>query len=81
MSKKHEAISELLDLIGAAWAVRSDKYIDPNDPLENQQKGRKTYHIFPVRTAPYQSSIKRFDTLQSISDWIDDVLHGRNDEY
>jgi len=64
-------ITEKLIEKGMAWAVRSDKYTDPNDPLEDQVNRRKTWHIHPNASYPHQNDIVRFDTLAEIEEWIE----------
>jgi len=66
----HRQITQGLKEIGAAWAVRSDKWCSPNDPLDDQIKGIKTYHIHPDRSYPHQNSIKRFYSLAEIAAYI-----------
>jgi len=63
-------ISKCLKARGAAWAVQAAKYCSPDDPLENQIKGRRTWHIHPDANYPHQNSIKRFDTLDQIEQWL-----------
>lgn len=74
MSKQHDRITQQLHDIGAAWAVRSDKFCDANDSLEAQQAGRKTYHVHPDREYPHQSDVIRFGSLRTIENWINDLV-------
>ena len=73
MSKRHDRITERLSAIGAAWAVRSDKFCDANDSLEAQQAGRKTYHIHTEAEYPHWNYVERFESLTEIEDWLDEV--------
>jgi len=66
----HQQITQGLREIGAAWAVRDDKYCSPNDPFEAQQRGEKTYHIHPDAAHPYQNDIRRFYSLAEIAAYI-----------
>lgn len=66
MSKQHDRITKKLQEQGRAWAVRSDKYIDPNDEFG----AKPTYHIHPNATYPHQSDICRFDSLNEIEEWL-----------
>ncbi len=70
MSKQKTKITARLQNIGAAWAIRTDKFCDANDPLENCAAGRKTYHIHPDQSYPHWNSVQRFDTLAEIEDWL-----------
>lgn len=55
-----------LEAIGAAWAVRSDKYIAPEDPFG----AKPSYHIHRDRYDPDRSGIKRFETRKQLENWI-----------
>lgn len=68
-AQKDRITAELLK-IGACWAVSSDKFCSPDDPLEDQAAGRATYHIHPDRTEPRAEYIQRFDSLRELEDWI-----------
>lgn len=70
MSKQHQRISKKLQQKGAAWAVRSDKHVSPNDPMQDQIDGRKTWHVHPDASHPHQGCILRFDTLAEIEKWL-----------
>lgn len=72
MSKQHDRITRKLAELGMAWAVRSDKFCDPNDPLEDQMAGRKTYHIHPDAARPHQNDIRRFDSLKEVEEWLEE---------
>jgi hypothetical protein len=61
----HREVEDLIQNVGAAFATRGDKYIDPNDPLGS----KPTYHIHPDRHEPWQNAILRFRTLQEIADY------------
>ena len=70
MASKAQVIARL-DQLGMAFAVRTDKYTDPNDPFGARQRGEKTYHIHPDRSYPSVMTIKRFHTLQEILGFCD----------
>ena len=70
MSRKARITRRLAEL-GMAWATREDKYISPNDPLEDQIRGRATYHIHPDASYPHESHIKRFASLREIEEYLD----------
>lgn len=61
-----DRVNSGLEQIGACWAIRSDKFIDPSDGYE----AKPTYHIFPDATNPYNNSIIRFLSLKEILNWI-----------
>jgi len=69
-SKKKDRITKGLRKIGAAWAVRSDRYCSPNDPLEDQIEGKRTYHVHPDASFPHQDNIKRFRNLDEVQAYI-----------
>jgi excisionase family DNA binding protein len=71
MSERVQQITARLQAIGAAWAVRSDKFCDPNDSLEAQAAGLKTYHVHPDAGFPHWNDVVRFRTLDEIEDWIE----------
>ena len=62
----HQQITKKLSEIGAAWAVRSDKYVDPNDGYG----AKPTYHIHPDASYPHQDSIKKFDNLDEVAGYV-----------
>lgn len=62
----HAQITAAMQQLGMAWAVRSDKYVDPNDPFGS----KPTYHVHPDHSYPHQNSIKRFDNLAQVSDYV-----------
>jgi len=55
-----------LEEIGACWAIRSDKYIDPSDELGS----KPTYHVHPDREYPHVMYIMRFESLDMLWSWI-----------
>jgi hypothetical protein len=59
-------IEQGLEDIGACWAVRSDKYISPNDDFDAEP----TYHVHPDASYPHQNHIKTFDSLRELWSWI-----------
>ena len=73
MSKQHDRITKRLSTIGAAWAVRSDKFCDAKDSLEAQQAGRKMYRIHPDAEYPDWVNVERFESLTALEDWLDEV--------
>ena len=68
--KKKDRITKGLREIGAAWAVRNDRYCSPNDPLEDQIEGKRTYHVHPDASYPHQDHIVRFRNLDEIAAYI-----------
>lgn len=72
MNQKDRITKKLLER-GASWAIRSDKFCDPNDSLEAQAAGKKTYHIHPDASYPHWDSVQRFDSLAAIEDWLDET--------
>lgn len=58
-----QQITQKLQSVGAAWAVRSDKWISPNDGFG----AKATYHVHPDASYPHQSHIKRFDNLEEVA--------------
>ena len=63
-------LTNRMEKLGMAWATRSDKHVSPDDPLGDQVRGRRTYHVHPDRSEPYSSAVKRFDTLQDLGEYI-----------
>ena len=61
MNKKQ--ITQKLAAVGAAWAVRSDKHVSPNDGFG----AKATYHVHPDVSYPHQNHIKRFDNLDEVA--------------
>lgn len=59
-------IEQGLEDIGACWAVRSDKYISPDDDYD----ARPMYHVHPDASYPHVRSIKRFESLNELWSWI-----------
>jgi len=70
MASKKQVTKRLAEL-GMAWAIRSDKFTDADDPYGARVRGEKTYHIHPDRSYPSVTAIKRFRTLQEILDFCD----------
>jgi len=66
MSKQHDRITKKLQEQGRAWAVRTDKFIDPNDDFG----AKPTYHVHPNASYPHQTDICRFDSLNEIEEWL-----------
>ena len=64
-----QRISEELSQIGAAWALRDDKYISPDD----EWGAKPTYHIHPDQSEPYSFRVKRFRSLKEIQMYIASV--------
>jgi hypothetical protein len=62
-----QQIERGLEEIGACWAVRSDKYISPQDSYD----AKPTYHVHPDAKYPHERAIKRFGSLDSLMNWID----------
>ena len=70
MSAQKARITKQLEKRGMAWAVRADKFCDPNDPLENCAAGKRTYHIHPDASYPHWNSVERFNSLREIEEWL-----------
>ena len=68
-SKKQ--ITTRMRALGMAWAIQSDKFVSPNDPMGAQVRGEKTYHVHPDASEPWQNAIKRFRTLNELSEYLD----------
>lgn len=81
MSPQHERITRKLTALGAAWAVRSDKYTSPDDSLDDRASGRKTWHVHPDASEPDQRSIRQFDTLAELEAWIQARKDGSEWQY
>lgn len=62
-------ITKRLESIGAAWAVKDEKYIGTNDPGD-PWKLKPTWHIHPDCTYPHINNIARFESLRDLSEWI-----------
>lgn len=74
MSKRKERITAKLVRLGAAWAVTQDKYVDPNDPIDDPADQAATYHVHPDASNPHQGDIFRFVTLDALEEWADGEL-------
>lgn len=75
-------VEQGLEDIGACWAVRSDKYVSPNDDFDS----KPAYHVHPDASEPRQNSIKRFESLDALHSWIQAckqsaALHEKDGEY
>ena len=71
MTKQHEMVTKGLTEIGAAWAVRSDRYICTNRQCCDYLAGdRRAYHVHPDASYPHQNSIKRFSNLDEVAGYI-----------
>lgn len=79
MSKQHDRITQRLRKLEMAWAVRSDRFCDANDPLDDQIEGRKTYHIHPNASYPHQLHIVRFDSMREIEEWLKEEVVAREE--
>ena len=69
MANKKQITTRMRKL-GMAWATSSDKHVSPDDPLGEQVRGHKTYHVHPDRSQPWQNAIRRFDTLRDLEEYI-----------
>lgn len=69
MSREQERLTRKLAEIGAAWVLTPEKYLDPSDPLEDQETGRKTYHVHPDASNPHPADILRFGSLIELRAW------------
>jgi len=58
-----QQITSKFAALGMAWAVRSDKFQDVNDD-------RAYYHVHPDASYPHQNSIKRFDNLEEVAEYV-----------
>ena len=68
MTKKAK-VREALREVGAAFAIRSDRFMDPSDPYGAQVRREKRYHIHPDKSQPEVTAMLRFRTLDEILDW------------
>jgi len=68
MAKK-DKVRKALAEVGAAFAVRSDRFTDPSDPYGAQMRGEKRYHIHPDASRPEVTAMLRFRTLDEILAW------------
>ena len=59
-------ITQKLQGLGAAWSVRNDKYLSPDDPLGSAA----TYHIHPNAEYPHVRNVVRLTSLRAIEEWI-----------
>ena len=70
-SKRKERITKKLHKIGADWfRGNDDKFIDPNDPVEEQLQNRESYHIHPDTNNPILENLVRLHTLTEIEEYI-----------
>lgn len=68
---QHSRITKGLREIGAAWAVRSDKYLCTDHNCCNALNGDKpAYHIHPDASYPHQSNIMRFRSMADLEGYI-----------
>ena len=58
-----QQITKKFAALGMAWAVRSDKFQDVNDD-------KAYYHVHPDASYPHQNSIKRFDNLDEVAEYV-----------
>jgi hypothetical protein len=72
MSKQRDRISKRLRKAGMAWATSATKHVHPDDPLEDQSAGRKTWHVHPDASYPHTRNVHRFDTLDALEAWLDE---------
>jgi len=72
MSKRQDRITKRLREAGMAWATSATKCTLPDDPMEDQIAGRKTYHVHPDASHPHSRDVRRFDTLDDLEDYLDD---------
>jgi len=68
MTKKGK-VREALREVGAAFAIRSDRFMDPSDPYGAQVRREKRYHIHPDASRPEVTAMLRFRTLDEILGW------------
>jgi len=66
MTAQKDRITHLLSEIGAAWAVREDKCILPDDGFD----AKPTYHVHPDASEPHVNYIQRFTSLKELEAWI-----------
>lgn len=66
---KRQKVGERLQAVGAAWAVRSDRYVSPDDPMGAQVRRERRYHVHPDVHWPINTAILRFRTLDEINEW------------
>ena len=68
MTKK-DKVREALREVGAAFAIRSDRFMDPSDPYGAQVRREKRYHVHPDASQPEVTAMLRFRTLDEILGW------------
>jgi len=73
MSRQKTRITEKMRKLGMAWATTDRKHCSPNDSLEDQAAGRKTYHVHPDVSYPHQNHIKRFGSLRELNQYLSDI--------
>lgn len=71
-----------LEDIGACWAVKSAKYVSPDD----EYGAKPAYHVHPDRSYPHIRDIKRFESLDELWSWINACklaanLHAKDGKY
>ena len=59
-------IERKMEEMGMTWAVRSTKYIAPDDPFGSSP----TWHVHPNAEYPHEENIQRFDTLNDLWEWL-----------
>jgi len=90
MTKK-DKVREAFREVGAAFAIRSDRFVYPSDPYGAQVRREKQYHVHPDASQPEVTAMLRFRTLDEILDWAaaakrskdvwDEYWANRSDEY
>lgn len=70
MSVSKHNLTVRMGKIGMAWATTDAKHTSPDDPMGDQVRGRKTYHVHPDCGEPWANAIKRFDTLKDLAEYI-----------
>ena len=81
MATKQQIEQGLKD-IGACWAIRSDKFIDPSDGYD----AAPTYHVHPNAAYPHQDNIRAFKSLRELWSYIQackqsDALHAADGQF
>lgn len=66
----HAQVTQGLADIGASWSGHDRKYSSINDPIADQVKNVKTYHVHPQANAPHSERVLRFHKLGEIAVYI-----------
>jgi len=71
MSKRKRKIDQRINALGYYWT--GEKELLPDDGIENNVDGRATYHVYISARKPSRQRCWRFDTLEEIENYLDEV--------